>query len=116
MAIRSVAGKAAAPTANTTRSSSKHAASRARRILDGSGIPLHADNQTVVKERIALDEKNADVLRNEITLMDNAFTQPWTVTRSTSAIAIQSGANTAAAKTTNTFHPERSLFLSATAI
>jgi hypothetical protein len=52
------------------------------RILDGSGIPLHADNQTVVKERIALDEKNADVLRNEITLVDSAFTQPWTVTRS----------------------------------
>jgi hypothetical protein len=52
------------------------------RILDGSGIPLHADNQTVVNERIALDEKNADVLHNEITLIDNAFTQPWTVTRS----------------------------------
>ena len=52
------------------------------RILDGSGIPLHADNQTVVKERIALDPSNSDVLRNEITLIDHAFTQPWTVTRS----------------------------------
>jgi len=52
------------------------------RILDGSGIPLHADNQTIVKERIALDPNNADVLRNEITLIDHAFTQPWTVTRS----------------------------------
>ena len=52
------------------------------RILDGSGIPLHADHQTVVKERIALDEKDPDVLRNEITLIDHAFTQPWTVTRS----------------------------------
>jgi hypothetical protein len=52
------------------------------RILDGSGIPLHADNQTIVKERLALDPKNADVLRDEITLIDHAFTQPWTVTRS----------------------------------
>jgi hypothetical protein len=52
------------------------------RILDGSGIPLHADNQTVVKERIALDGKNPDVLHDQITLIDHAFTQPWTVTRS----------------------------------
>ena len=52
------------------------------RILDGSGIPFHDDNQTVVKERISLDPKNADVLRDEITLIDNAFTEPWTVTRS----------------------------------
>ena len=51
------------------------------RILDGSGIPFHDDNQTIVKERLSLDPKNADVLRDEITLIDNAFTQPWTVTR-----------------------------------
>jgi hypothetical protein len=51
------------------------------RVIDGSGIPLHADNQTIIKERISLDEKNADVLRDEITLLDHAFTSPWTVTR-----------------------------------
>jgi hypothetical protein len=52
------------------------------RIVDGSGIPLHADNQTIVKERLSLDPQNADVLHDEITLIDHALTRPWTVTRS----------------------------------
>ena len=34
---------------------------RLSRILEGSGIPLHKDNQTIVKERISLDS-NADKL------------------------------------------------------
>jgi hypothetical protein len=49
------------------------------RSFDASGIPLHADNQTVVKERIYLDKTNKDLLRNEITTIDNALTRPWTV-------------------------------------
>jgi len=52
------------------------------RIFDPSGIPLHADNQTVVKERIFLDKANPNLLRNEITTIDHALTRPWTVTRS----------------------------------
>src|SRR5262245_28989950 len=52
------------------------------RILDGSGIPFHDDNQTVIKERLSLDPANPDVLRDQITLIDSAFTEPWTVTRS----------------------------------
>jgi hypothetical protein len=52
------------------------------RVVDGSGIQLHDDNQTVIKERIYLDKQNPDVLKDEITLIDNAFTRPWTVTRS----------------------------------
>ena len=51
------------------------------RIFDPSGIPLHPDNQTVVKERIYLDHANADILRDEITTIDHALTRPWTVTR-----------------------------------
>ena len=51
------------------------------RIFDPSGIPLHADNQTVVKERIFLDKANPNLLRNEITTIDHALTRPWTVTR-----------------------------------
>jgi hypothetical protein len=51
------------------------------RIIDGSGIPLHADNQTIIKERVSLDPKDANVLHDEITLIDHAFTRPWTVTR-----------------------------------
>jgi hypothetical protein len=50
------------------------------RLVDGS-IPLHEDDQTVVKERISLDKSNPDIMRNEITTIDNAFTRPWTVTR-----------------------------------
>jgi hypothetical protein len=50
------------------------------RVYDSDGAPFHPDNQTVVKERIRLDQN--DVLRNEITTIDNALTRPWTVTRS----------------------------------
>jgi hypothetical protein len=51
------------------------------RAFDASGIPLHADNQTVVKERIYLDKADPNVLRDEVTTIDNALTRPWTVTK-----------------------------------
>ena len=51
------------------------------RAIDISGIPLHEDNQTVVKERLYPDKTDQNVLRNEITIIDNALTQPWTVTQ-----------------------------------
>ena len=51
------------------------------RSFDASGIPLHADNQTVVKERIYLDKVNSNVLHDEVTTIDNALTRPWTVTK-----------------------------------
>jgi hypothetical protein len=51
------------------------------RLMDNSGIQLHDDNETIVKERISLDKSNPDILRNEITTIDSAFTRPWTVTR-----------------------------------
>src|SRR6266478_3276804 len=49
------------------------------RALESSGLPLHKDNQTIVKERIFLDKDNKDVLHDQITIIDNAFTHPWTV-------------------------------------
>ena len=60
---------------------SRPAASRGRAHSTARGIPLHRDNQTVVKERIYLDKADPNVLRNEITMIDNALTRPWTVTR-----------------------------------
>jgi hypothetical protein len=51
------------------------------RVYDSSGAPFHPDNATIVKERISLDKADPDVLRNEITTIDNALTRPWTVTR-----------------------------------
>ena len=49
------------------------------RTVEFSGIPLHDDNETVVKERIYLDKTNPEVMHNVITIIDHAFTRPWTV-------------------------------------
>jgi hypothetical protein len=51
------------------------------RNYEQSGIPLHPDGDTVVKERIYLDKANPDHMKNEITVIDNALTRPWTVTK-----------------------------------
>jgi hypothetical protein len=51
------------------------------RIFDPSGIPLHKDNRTVMKERMFLDKANPNLLRDELTTMDHALTRPWTVLR-----------------------------------
>ncbi len=50
------------------------------RTLDGL-LPTDRDNQSVVKERIYLDKTNPDILHNEITLIDHAYTRPWTIIR-----------------------------------
>ena len=52
------------------------------RAFDLSGIPLHEDNETVIKERIFLDRADTDLLHNEMTVIDNALTRPWTVKKS----------------------------------
>ena len=51
------------------------------RTFDGAGAPLHADNQTVIKERIYLDKADRSVLHDDITTVDHALTRPWTVQR-----------------------------------
>jgi hypothetical protein len=51
-------------------------------VYDSSGTPFHPDEHAIVKERIRLDKTNPNMLRNEITVVDNALTRPWTVTRS----------------------------------
>jgi hypothetical protein len=51
------------------------------RLFDSTGIPLHADNETVVKEKLYLDKNDPDILRNEITTYDHALMRPWTVSR-----------------------------------
>ena len=52
---------------------------KGQRSYDTSGLPLHADNETVVKERIYIDKDNKNLLWNEITTIDHALTKPWTV-------------------------------------
>jgi hypothetical protein len=51
------------------------------RAFDSSGIPLHPDGQTVVKERFYQDKDKPDVLHDEVTTVDNALTRPWTITK-----------------------------------
>jgi hypothetical protein len=49
------------------------------RTLDSTGLPLHEDNQSIIKERIYSDTADRDILHDEITVIDHAFTHPWTV-------------------------------------
>jgi hypothetical protein len=51
------------------------------RNFDLSGIPLHEDNETVIKERIFLDKADRNLLHDEMTVIDHALTRPWTVTK-----------------------------------
>jgi hypothetical protein len=51
------------------------------RDFDVDGLPLHKDNQTIIKERIFLDRSKPDLLHDEITTIDHALTRPWTVTK-----------------------------------
>jgi len=51
------------------------------RIFEPSGIPLHNDNESVIRERIYLDKANPDIMHNDITTIDHALTRPWTVNK-----------------------------------
>jgi hypothetical protein len=51
------------------------------RTFDADGLPMHKDNQTIVRERIYLDKAKHDVLHDDVTTIDDALTRPWTVTR-----------------------------------
>jgi hypothetical protein len=52
------------------------------RTYDDSGIPLHEDNLTVVRERIYLDKSDPNIFHDEVTVIDHALTRPWVVTKS----------------------------------
>jgi len=52
------------------------------RVYDASGIPLHPDNQSIIKERLYLSKADPNLLYDEITVIDHALTRPWTVTKS----------------------------------
>jgi hypothetical protein len=51
------------------------------RTLDSTGLPLHEDNQSIIKERFYSDKADRNILHDEITVIDHAFTRPWTVTK-----------------------------------
>jgi hypothetical protein len=60
---------------------------RGPRVFDGSGLPLHEDNQTIVKERIFLDKADPEVAHDEVTVIDHALTRPWTVMKNYRRVA-----------------------------
>ncbi len=49
------------------------------RAYDATGLPLHFDNQSVFMERFYLDKASPKILHDELTVIDHALTQPWTV-------------------------------------
>ena len=51
------------------------------RTYDAAGIPLHADSQSIFKERVYSDKADPNILYDEITTIDNALTRPWTITK-----------------------------------
>jgi hypothetical protein len=51
------------------------------RTFEMTGIPMHDDNQTIIKERIYLDKTDPNMLHVEITTIDHALTRPWIVTK-----------------------------------
>jgi hypothetical protein len=52
---------------------------RGPRTYDASGLPLHFDEQSIIKERMYLDQADKNVMHNQITVIDHALTRPWTV-------------------------------------
>jgi hypothetical protein len=55
---------------------------RGPRAFDNSGLILHPDNQSIIKERIYLDKSDPTVLHDQLTVIDHTLTRPWTVLKS----------------------------------
>jgi hypothetical protein len=49
------------------------------RSFDNEGIPLHVDNQTIVKEQIFRDSRDPEIMHDVMTTIDHALTRPWTI-------------------------------------
>ena len=47
------------------------------RSYDNSGLPLHTDNRSIIRERIFQDRADPNVLHDEMTTFDHALTRPW---------------------------------------
>jgi hypothetical protein len=52
------------------------------RSTDNSGLPLHADNQSIIRERIFFDKANPAILHDQMTMFDHALTRPWSALKS----------------------------------
>jgi hypothetical protein len=54
---------------------------RAPRVWDQSGMPMADDADGILKERIYLDKSDQNLLRVEMTAIDNSLTRPWSVVK-----------------------------------
>ncbi len=54
---------------------------RGPRVWDQSGMPMAADDDGVITERIYSDKSDPGILRVEMTTVDNSLTRPWTVVK-----------------------------------
>src|SRR3984893_9175773 len=54
---------------------------RGPRTDDATALPFPSGNVTVIKERKSLDKADRNTLSDEITVFDNALTQPWSATK-----------------------------------
>jgi hypothetical protein len=73
------------------------------RTFEGSGLPLHRDGQSIIKERIFLDRTDGNLLHDEVTVIDHALTRPWTVTRHYQRDPPANGISSTAPRTTRTW-------------
>ena len=55
---------------------------RGPRTWDQTGMPMHEDNDTVIKERFYLDKADKNLLHLEMTTIDGSLTRPWSATKS----------------------------------
>jgi hypothetical protein len=51
---------------------------RGPRAYEVTGIPFHQDNRTIIKERFYLDKADPNTIYDEISVIDNALTRPYT--------------------------------------
>jgi len=57
------------------------------RTYDATGIPFHADGGTIIREKLHLDKANANTLYDEITVIDDALTRPWSALKTYRRVA-----------------------------
>jgi hypothetical protein len=55
---------------------------RGPRTWDQTGMPMHEDNDTLIKERFHLDQTDKNLLHLDMTTTDGSITRPWSVSKS----------------------------------
>jgi hypothetical protein len=57
------------------------------RTYDPTGIPFHSDGRTIIKERLYLNKADPNILHDDITVIDNALTRPWSALKTYRRVA-----------------------------